>query len=342
MNGLGKPRDPTMQGEASKNPAEGERARVLVVIVNFRTPDLTIDSLRSLAPEAKTVPGVRVVVVENDSGDDSADALRRAIDENGWSHVELVLSDKNRGFAGGNNLGIAHGEPAEFVLLLNSDTIMHRGCLERCLAVMAEHPEAGAMSCRVLNRDGTIQNVTRRFPTPVLSTVAAFGLPWKLPAFFKWADAEDLDWDREGGARNVNWLGGAFLFVRSAAFPEGKVRLDEDFFFYGEDVVFSHVLMRRGYTRRYDPVASIVHLGGASSDPSRMPSSERSIQRWKARYLVQEKCYGRAAASWLRGVNLVTTSARIVRALARRPADRNKLDRLVGQLGTIRATRGPG
>jgi len=306
--------------------------------VNYRTPKLTIESIESLAKEAARVPGVRAVVVENDSGDDSAERLRAAIAENHWDFVDLVTSDRNRGFSGGNNLGIARGEPAEFVLLLNSDTIMHEGCLERCLTVMKEHPEAGAMSCRVLNADGSIQNVTRRFPTPALSTCAALGLPWKLPSLFAWADAEDMDWDRTTTARDVDWLGGAFLFVRSSAFG-GKVRLDEDFFFYGEDVVFSHVLKERGFTRRYDPVASIVHLGGASSDPSRMPTGRRAVQRVKARYMVQAKCWGPAAARWLRGVDVVTTSAKLLVALSRGGAGAEKVGRLREQLRTITESR---
>jgi GT2 family glycosyltransferase len=312
-----------------------------VVIVNYRTPELTIESVASLAQEAARVPGVRAVVVENDSADGSAERIRAAIAENGWDFVELLLSDRNRGFSGGNNLGIERGEPADFVLLLNSDTIMHEGCLERCLAVMEEHPEAGAMSCRVLNADGSIQNVTRRFPTPALSTFAAFGLPWKVPSLFAWADAEDMKWDRTTTARDVDWLGGAFLFVRSTAFG-GKVRLDEDFFFYGEDVAFSHVLKERGFTRRYDPVASIVHLGGASSDPSRMPSGKRALQRVKARYLVQEKCYGPVAARWLRGVDIVATSAKLLVALARGPQASDKVGRLREQLRTIAESRRDG
>jgi GT2 family glycosyltransferase len=317
------------------------RPRILVVIVNYRTPKLTIESIASLAKEAARVSGVRAVVVENDSGDDSAERIRAAIAEGRWDFVELVISDRNRGFSGGNNLGIERGEPAEFVLLLNSDTIMHEGCLERCLAVMKEHPEAGAMSCRVLNADGSIQNVTRRFPTPALSTVAALGLPWKLPSLFSWADAEDWAWDRITTARDVDWLGGAFLFVRSSAFG-GKVRLDEDFFFYGEDVAFSHVLKQRGFTRRYDPVASIVHLGGASSDPSRMPTGKRALQRMKARYMVQSKCYGPTAARWLRGVDLVTTSARLLVALARGPAGAPKVADLREQLRTMAELREDG
>lgn len=312
---------------------------MLVAIVNFRTPEVTIDCLASVAPEVPTVPGMRVVVVENGSGDDSEAKLRRALEERGWSWAELLVSPKNLGFSGGNNLAIAHAEPAEFVLLLNSDTLVSPGCFRHCLDVMAAHPDAGAMSCRVLNRDRTIQNVTRRFPTPARVTAAALGLPWNAPRLFRWADTEDPGWDREHTAREVDWLGGAFLFIRSSAL-DGRVRLDEDFFFYGEDVVFNHVLKRRGWKRRYDPKVAIVHLGGASSDPGRLPSGQRSVLHWKARYLVQEKCWGTAAALWLYGLDASFTALRYGLAKVRGRADTPRGQELRAQLEMIRKARG--
>ena len=293
------------------------RARLLVALINYRTPELTIACLRSLAPEVPALAGTRVIVVDNASGDGSLDQVRAAIRAAGWSGwVELLASDRNLGFAGGNNLAIAHGEPAEYVLLLNSDTIVQAGCLRRCLEVMESDPTIGAMSCRVLNADGSIQNVSRRFPTPLLVTVTALGLPWKLPHMFGWADAEDLGWDRVATARNVDWLGGAFLFVRASVFGS-RVRLDDDFFFYGEDVEFCHRIHRRGFSLRYDPVASIVHLGGGSSDPSRMPSTLQSAQQWRARYLVQRKCWGRAAEVWVRAVDLFATALELTLTVVR-------------------------
>ena len=309
--------------------------RILVVIVNFRTPTLTLDCLRSLEPEVKSVPGTRVVVVENGSGDDSAGALERGIAERGYEGwARLVVSPENLGFSGGNNLGIRHGGPAEFVLLLNSDTIVHEGCLARCLEVMKEHPRVGAMSCRVLNSDGTNQNVARRFPTPLRTSFATTGLPWKFPSLFGWADTEDSGWDRLTTARDVDWLGGAFLFLRSAAF-DGDVRLDEDFFFYGEDVALCFELARRGWARRYDPVKTIVHLGGASSDPSRMPTGKRAELRLRARYLLIRKCFGIGAEGLIRSLDLGFTSARFLRAVASGPSRKQQAAELRAQLGQM-------
>jgi GT2 family glycosyltransferase len=315
-------------------PPMGSGARILIAVINYRTPELTIACLASLAPELTRIPDARVVVVDNASGDGSTEKLEAAIRERGWAErVELLTSERNLGFAGGNNLALAHGEPAEYVLLLNSDTIVHGGCLQRCLEVMEGDAQIGAMSCRVLNVDGSIQNVARKFPTPLLMTVAALGLPWKLPRLFGWADAEDLGWDRAATARDVDWLGGAFLFVRSSVFG-GRVRLDDEFFFYGEDVEFCHRIGQGGFRLRYDPVASIVHLGGASSDPSRMPSSLQSARQWRARYLVQRKCWGPVAALWVRGIDLLATALEWSLALLRGDAQRRAA--LRARFGLIR------
>jgi len=312
--------------------------RLLIAVINYRTPELTIACLASLAPEIAA--DVRVVVVDNASEDGSAEQIDAAIRSAGWSAwARLLRSERNLGFSGGNNLALANGEPAEFVLLLNSDTVVHAGCLRRCLEVLESEPGVGAMSCRVLNADGSIQNGARRFPTPLRMTAAAFGLPWKLPRWFGWADAEDPGWDRASTARDVDWLGGAFLCIRSSVFA-GRVRLDEDFFFYGEDIELCHRIRRRGFRLRYDPVASIVHLGGASSDPTRMPSGQQAARKWHARYLVQRKCWGRAAAWWVHALDLLSSTLELTLAALRgQQARRAELGARIGLI--LRAGRAP-
>src|SRR5437879_500176 len=80
---------------------------IMVVIVNYRTADLTIDCLRSLVGEVDALRGVRVVVTDNASGDDSAGRIASAIDENGWGRWASVMPlEQNGGFAFGNNAAI--------------------------------------------------------------------------------------------------------------------------------------------------------------------------------------------------------------------------------------------
>lgn len=289
---------------------------LLVVVLNYRTPDLTVACLGSLGAPGVAVAGMRVVVVDNDSGDGSAERVEGAIAASGWgAWASVVRAPRNGGFAYGNNRGIeagfGMGRP-EFVLLLNSDTIVHGDVLGRCLGAMRGDAGVGVLSCRVLNADGSIQNVTRRFPSPARVALMLAGLPWKLPRLFGWADCEDLRWDREGAARDVDWVGGAFMMIRSEVL-ERLGGLDESFFFYGEDVEFCRRVWRAGWRVRYEPAGSITHLGGASSDPGRLPERARSTHAWNGRYLVQRRCYGRGAAAVVRMMDLVFARARLWR-----------------------------
>jgi GT2 family glycosyltransferase len=281
-----------------------------VVIVNYRTPDLTIACLRSLAAEAGDFASMRVVVTDNASGDDSVERIEAAIKSNDWRWAKLVPLPRNGGFAYGNNRGIEHCRDARYVLLLNSDTIVHRGALRKCWDRMESDRGIGAMSCLLRNGDGSMQNAARLFPNPARLAVEALGLPWIVPGLFGSGDLEDAGWDRLSVARNVDWIGGAFMFVRGAVMR--KIGgLDETFFFYGEDVAFCHRVWRLGYRCFYDPAGSITHLGGASSDPTRVAAKQRNLYHWKARYVLQEKCYGPAAAWMVRGMDLLACGMRL-------------------------------
>jgi N-acetylglucosaminyl-diphospho-decaprenol L-rhamnosyltransferase len=301
--------------------AAGERAVIdlLVVVVNFRTPDLTADCLRSLGAEREDGLSLRVVAVDNASGDDSAERIRAAVDEHGWGGwIDVIETPRNGGFAYGNNRGFEAGFARcrpRFVLLLNSDTVVHRGCLRRCIEVMDSDERIGAMSCCLLNADGSVQNVARRFPTPARMWVSSLGLPWRLRAF-AWADCDDPGWDRLSGGRDVDWLGGAFLMVR-ADLLERIGGLDERFFFYGEDIEFCHRIRRAGYRCRYDSSAKTTHLGGQSSDPDKLPARSRVATMWKGRYIVQRLCFGRLAPWLVWAVDVPTTALRVAAARLR-------------------------
>src|SRR5690606_4789582 len=124
-----------------------------------------------------------------------AEKIGAAIAERSWgSWATLYAAERNGGFAWGNNRGIERGPAARYVLLLNSDTIVQPGWLPACIKAMDGDPKAGVMICRFHNTDGTIQNVCRRFPTPMRIFLGALGLPWKLPGLFEWADTEDAHW----------------------------------------------------------------------------------------------------------------------------------------------------
>lgn len=283
-----------------------------IILVNFRTPDLTIACLASIQPQVSEVPGARVILVENGSGDDSAPRLEAAIRERGWGDwVTLLKFGTNAGFSGGNNRGIKAAPPAKYTLLLNTDTIVHPGCLKYCVDLMERSPDIGALGCKLLNKDGTVQKGAWRFPSPLRIAICTTSLPWRCAGLFGWASTDYRGWDRGTQKRDVGWLGGAFLLVPTALLEKIGL-LDETFFFYGEDVEFCHRVWRAGYRCHYDPAVSVTHLGGASSDPSRMVSKMREVHSLKGRYLVQRRCYGPWAPAVVRLCDIAGTGARLV------------------------------
>ena len=117
---------------------------LLVVIVCYRAAELTINCLRSLSAEICSLPGAKVAVCENGTGDESAKKLADAIQAEGWSDwVFLKVIHPNRGFAGGNNVilreAMAWPNPPRYFLLLNADTIVRPGALRLLLDAIENH-----------------------------------------------------------------------------------------------------------------------------------------------------------------------------------------------------------
>src|ERR1700730_4699684 len=109
--------------------------RLLIVIVNYKVTDLTIDCLKSVAKEIGAVPGAHVAVCENGTGDADAKKIQEALDANGWgARCSLTAVMPNRGFTGGNNVilrpAMESPDKPQYVLLLNADTILLPGSLD--------------------------------------------------------------------------------------------------------------------------------------------------------------------------------------------------------------------
>lgn len=297
--------------------------KLLIVIVNYKTPDLTINCLQSLANQVEEIKNIHVVVVDNYSQDDSLEKINRTVTQNHWQWITVLAESKNWGFSGGNNRGLETFSHYEYALLLNSDTILHDRTLEYCLQVMDEQKDIGVMSCKLLNEDGSLQNVTRKFPNPMRSLISALGLPWYFPFLFNWANIDDDTWDKENRKKDVDWLGGAFLLIRGSLLKEIG-GLDEDFFFYGEDIEFNYRVYKAGFRRYYDPTVSITHLGAGSSDAEKIAEVKRKTYYWQGRYLVQSKCYGKIFALILYYVDLLIIELKIL-VYNQRDADKYKL-----------------
>jgi len=225
-----------------------------IVIVNWNTLEMLRDCLESVfASEGGRA--AEVIVIDNASDDGSADMVAAE-----FPQVRLIRNSENRGFAAANNQGFAVAG-GRHVLLLNSDTIVHGDVLADSVAWLDAHPEAGAMGCRVLNTDGSVQLTCSMYPSILNQLLLASGL-WKLrrPRFF--GRYLMTDWQRDS-ERTVEVISGCYLLVRSRVIEEIGP-LDEDFFFFGEETDWCRRMRDAGWVLAFAPVGEITHHGSAS------------------------------------------------------------------------------
>ncbi len=238
---------------------------LLVVIVNYKTPALAIDCLRSLDPEVAACPGVRVVVTDNLSPDDSVPQIAAGIAANDWGDwATLMPLQRNGGFAYGNNAAIRaaldSADKPDYVLMLNPDTVVRPGAVGTLLRFMDEHPDVGIAGSRLEDPDGTPQRSAFRFHSiasefergikfgPVSRLLARRIVARPLPE----ADCP------------TDWVSGACLIVRRAVFANVGL-LDEKYFMYFEEVDFCLAAKRAGWPCWHVPGSRVVHLIGAAS-----------------------------------------------------------------------------
>lgn len=224
------------------------------VVLNWRTADFTIRAARELIEDG--VPPGRIVLVDNASGDGSAERLARELPE-----CELLALEENLGFAKGNNRGAAR-LPGAAYLFVNSDAFVHRrGSVEALLDALGDDRTALAVP-RLLNEDLSLQPSVVPISTPLPELVRASGLSRFVPNSLQ--PALGTHWDH-ASSRPIQAAIGAVVLVRGTAWEE-LGGFDESHFMYAEDLDLFRRARERGWRSRFVADAEWVHLGGASSE----------------------------------------------------------------------------
>lgn len=230
-------------------------ADLSIAIVNWNTCDLLAGCLRAIEQSVQmaTALAVETFVVDNASTDGSTALVRSHFP---W--VELIVNPENVGFAAANNqaLRMASGR---YILLLNSDTVVHSGALATLVDFMDHTPQAGACGARLLNGDGSLQHACH----PMLTPGREFWRLLFLEHIYPRATYPLERWDTTQ-PRSVEVIKGACLLLRRTALQQIGL-LDERFFIYTEEVDLCYRLLQAGWDLWYVPSATVTHFGGASS-----------------------------------------------------------------------------
>jgi GT2 family glycosyltransferase len=264
---------------------------VSVVIVNWNTGMLLAECVRSVLANGAD----EVIVVDNASSDDSIAGVRAQ-----FASVKVVENRENAGFARASNQAVRLSR-GRYILLLNPDTRMVEGSLDRMVRFLESRPKAGAVGPRLLNTDGTLQ--VSAYPEPTL-----FREMWRLLHLDSvWpAGSYPMSSWPEDEAREVDVLTGACILLRREVLDAGDL-LDERYFIYSEDQDLCRRLRSQGWDLYWEPDAVVVHHGGQST---RQVKLEMFVQLYREKVSYFRKHHGRAATTMYKLVLLLASLTR--------------------------------
>ncbi len=242
-------------------PKSGDQPLLSIIVVSYDTREMTLACLASVREGTRAAH--EVIVVDNASGDGSADAIEAGFaEEAAEGRLRLMRETRNHGFAQANNLAAVRAR-GEFLLLLNPDTVVPPGALDALLAEAERHPKAGIWGGRTRFADGTL-NPTSCWGRMTLWSLfcRGSGLTGIFPRSALFNPEAYGGWARDS-AREVDVVTGCLLLIRRE-FWERLGGFDPRYVMYGEEADLCLRARALGARPRITPEATIIHHGGAS------------------------------------------------------------------------------
>lgn len=268
------------QGLSVQEPPE-----LSIIIVNWNTRDLLRDCLNSVYVETRVTP-FEVFVVDNASSDSSVEMVKRE-----FPQVRLIENRENLGFAKANNQAIKQSR-GSYILLLNPDTVVLSGALDKMVAFMRAHPAVDASGPMLLNPDGSVQRSTWD-ASYMFKSGGLFLLREWLATHLLGLLVRKLG---KGGAYSPHprqvfaIIGACMMMTREAVDKVGL--LDEQYFFYSEEADWFYRLKQLGGEAYFIPEVQIIHYGAQSIKQV----NTKSKYYYQSKYLFTKKHYGKMAA----------------------------------------------
>tara|TARA_B100000427_G_scaffold329797_1_gene347833 strand:- start:1442 stop:2323 length:882 start_codon:yes stop_codon:yes gene_type:complete len=203
---------------------------VSVFIVNYNGARFITDCLESLLA-SKTTFDLDIIVIDNCSTDDSLDVLAVYKDR-----ITVLKNYHNSGFSKGNNIAATYAK-GDYYFLLNNDTVLYPDTIQLLYDYMIQFSDIGALVPKLLNEDGTVQ-----------CPGSIFG-QWKFLS---------------KTPKDVSFVAGAALLIKRSVY-DAINGLDDNLFFYNDDVDLCAVLRKKKLRLVYYPLAKLTHFGGLST-----------------------------------------------------------------------------
>jgi GT2 family glycosyltransferase len=247
-----------------------------IILVNYKSTSLVLDCLKSIYQQTNQY-SFEIILVDNDSKDDCKEIIIQH-----YPSVIFISMDYNAGFARANNAGIQIAK-GEFILLLNTDTIILDGAIDKSISKLKNHSDAVGCGVQLLNTDGSNQISGAHFikgglntllPLPYLGKSIrwlGYQLKAKIPSITTIKDTIEVD-----------WIVGAYMLIRKKVIEKSGL-LDNDFFMYAEEIEWCARLRKQGKLLLFaEP--KVTHIGGGtSSDYYSTTESQNGKNLWDAK-----------------------------------------------------------
>jgi GT2 family glycosyltransferase len=248
-----------------------------IILVSYNTRRLTLKCIKSIYKFTKNIK-FEIIVVDNASSDGSIESLNKLKKK---YPLNLLPQDKNLGFGAANNLG-ASLAGGKYLLFLNTDTRLSSNALRIALEDAKKIKGLGAYSCKLLNKDGSIQATGGYFPT--LARIFTWQLFIDdLPLIGRMFRSVHPPVSFYRQRRELDWITGAFMLIPRSVFQKVS-GFDEKIFMYVEDTDLCYRLKKRGYKVIYSPRATVTHFGGASGGNALLAEARQTVYFMKKHY----------------------------------------------------------
>jgi N-acetylglucosaminyl-diphospho-decaprenol L-rhamnosyltransferase len=237
---------------------------VSVVVVNYRTAELTKSCLAALKAERAALPNLDVLVIDGGSRDGSAELLERTAAARGYSGwVSFLALPVNGGFGWANNQAISlllqRRDAPQFIHLLNPDAEIEKDAVLLLLSYLKENPSVAAVGSQLLEPDGSLTGSAFSFP----SVRGEFSRGARTGAIDRLLKVPPISIEASA-PQEVDWATGASVMFRTEALKQVGL-FDEGFFLYHEEIELMWRLRAAGWGIAFEPRSRVRHVGGAST-----------------------------------------------------------------------------
>ena len=238
-----------------------------IVVVNWNARLLLLQCLRSVFGTLRDLEK-EVFVVDNGSRDGSVAAVRETFPE-----VSLIENDGNLGFAGASNQALEQAR-GRYLLLLNPDTVLKEGAIERLIEFMDGHGEVALVGPQLLHPDGSRQNSIANFPSLATELLNKPLLRFLFPGRFPGKE------QRYAEPIEVDSVIGACMLVRRETINQVGL-LDDDYFLFLEETDWCYRIRKAGWKVYHHPLAEIYHMQGQSA---KIEKGKARVEYFRSRY----------------------------------------------------------